>query len=310
MKTPPDVRRPRRGIDRFRAALNAGVLEEIEPWRQHPELRKLIKRWESLADPRQFLDTYAEIMVARRLLRNACTLRVEVPTRKNKRADFEVTRGAVVLYVHVKKLNLDDCTRRLYRIADCSKVLEPIDRDDVEFDVSVLGTETTEDEIRTFPRRLKKFARSAASGATLLLPDESHPVLRVEILPRGRAARPKQNPSFPRYPGPWMRDPERFKRKLAEAAAQFMPDRPNLIAVTSHWAADETDFEKTLLDFWSRTQHPAPVMGAFFRFAPEDDDFTSSLYLREARGVDQETSQLVRDVFDDQPATSQAPVAE
>jgi hypothetical protein len=299
MRRQPNDDPARRGIGRFGAALNQGVLAQIAGWCGHPELGKLISRLNTFDKRQPFLDTYAEIMVARRLVRHRCVLCVGVTTPSGKEADFEATRGAVRFYVHVKKLNLDDITRCLYRIADSTDVLERIGRD-VKFEVHVLGAEATEKEIKEFPRQLKEFGRSEPIGATLKLPDERSPVLRVRILPKGRNAWPKRTLSFPRYPGPWMRDRRRFATKLRDAYDQFMPEAVNLIAVTANCAADKEDFKRALDDFWSQEKHSASVAGAFFSFLPEDNEFTSHLCLRDAESLNQETTQLLREVFDDQ----------
>jgi hypothetical protein len=264
-------------------------------------LDKLTKRLDSMTDWSQFLDTYAECMVARRLLRHGCELRVEVPTQSGKRADFKATREDVSFYVHVKRLNLDDPTRRLFSIARRAEVLKQIKRK-VRFEAHILGPKATNQQISEFPRQLKHFGQSQPIGAQLLLPDECHPVLRVRILPEGRSRCPKLDPSFPRYPGPWLHDSDRFGKLLSKGYKQFRPVCFNLIAVTGYWAADCEDFERALRAFWLNGKHAASRAAAFFRLRRlDDDEFESLLWLRDAGSVDQQTAQLIREVFDDQP---------
>jgi hypothetical protein len=304
----PENQAAARGIAKFQHALSQPVLQEVEAWRGDPELGKLVERLDSALDPDPFRDTYAEVLVARRLLRHRCTLRVEVATPSGRTADLEATRGPVRVYVHVKRRNLDEATRRLYRIADCAAVLDHVPRDDVKFDAKLSGGEVANDEIQTFPGRLRAFGCSAAVGDTLSLPDAKPTVLRVTALPRGRAARPKLNREFPRCVA--AQDGKALKKKLRDAYQQFMPNCVNLIAVTGTHLVDEASFAKALRGFWSPNQNHASVVAAFFRFSQDEDEFESRLWWRDARSVDQQTAQLVREVFDDQPAASQATVGE
>ncbi|MBN2560038.1 MAG: hypothetical protein JXQ75_03815 [Phycisphaerae bacterium] len=306
MKKQGNVDPARRGIGRFRAHLHPGALAEIESWREHPELGKLTKRLDSMADPNRFLDTYAECMVARRLLRHRCELRVEVQIQSGKRADFEATRKDVSFYLHLKRLNLDDPTRRLFWIANSAEALERINRK-VKFEAHILGPEATNQQIQEFPRQLKHFGQSQPIGAQLLLPDACHPVLRVEILPEGRSRYPKLDRSFPRYPGSWLHDSDRFRKLLSKGYKQFNPFCFNLIAVTGYWAADWEDFERELRAFWQNGKHPASQAAAFFRLRQLDDDESKSLlWLRDAGSVDRQTAQLIREVFDDKPRSRAA----
>lgn len=301
-KKRPKDGRSKRGIDRFGARLPQEVLADIKGWREHPELGKLTRRLDSMADHNRFLDTYAECMVARRLVRHGCELRVEVQTPADKGVDFKATRGDVHLYVHVKRLNLDDSTRRFFRIASSADVLESISRF-VKFKVDVLGHEAEDQQIQQFPRQLKQFGQRQQVGATLALPDDHKPVLRVTILPQGLARQFKVNRLFPRYPGPWLREAERFGNPLSRGYKQFMPGSFNLIVVTGYWAADWRNFKKALDDFWSRGQHPELQAAAFFHLPlPDDDEFESRLWLRPGGSLEQGRAQLIRNIFDDQPA--------
>ena len=97
----------RSGLEIFAKGLHPEVVAEIRGWIKHPELSKLLNKLESMKDCEQFLDFYAEAMVARHLISQECEIKVEVPTKNGKSADFKVSKGSNTLFVHVKRLNFD-----------------------------------------------------------------------------------------------------------------------------------------------------------------------------------------------------------
>lgn len=97
----------RSGLEIFEKDLHPEVVAEIRGWTKHPELSKLLKKLESIKDWEQFLDFHAEAMVARHLISQRCEIKVEVPTKNGKSADFKVSKGSDTFFVHVKRLNFD-----------------------------------------------------------------------------------------------------------------------------------------------------------------------------------------------------------
>ncbi len=95
------------GLEIFEKDLHPEVVAEIRGWTKHPELSKLLNKLESIKDGEPFLDIYAEAMVARHLISQECEIKVEVPTKNGKSADFKVSKGSSIFFVHVKRLNFD-----------------------------------------------------------------------------------------------------------------------------------------------------------------------------------------------------------
>ena len=95
------------GLEKFKKIVHPEVVAEIRGWTKHPELSKLLKTLESIADREQFFDFYAEAMVARHLISQGCEIKVEVPTKTGKTVDFKISKGSDTFFVHVKRLNFD-----------------------------------------------------------------------------------------------------------------------------------------------------------------------------------------------------------
>ena len=89
----PRASGPNGGLERFRAELDSAVVQEIAAWEGDRELGKLYAGLQAIADREKFLNTYAEVMIARYLLARDCRLRVEVLTPAGRSCDFEVTSG-------------------------------------------------------------------------------------------------------------------------------------------------------------------------------------------------------------------------
>jgi hypothetical protein len=97
----------RSGLEKFEKDLHPEVVAVIRGWTMHSELSKLLKKLESFKDREQFFDFYAEAIVARHLISQGCEIKVEVPTKNSKSADFKVSKGSNTFFVHVKRLNFD-----------------------------------------------------------------------------------------------------------------------------------------------------------------------------------------------------------
>ncbi len=104
---------PKQGFDLFSDRLCPKAVAEIKAWESHPELGKLFGKFCNLGktQAQQFLDHYAEAMVARHFIKLGCDIRVEVSTPNRKQADFKVSLGESVIYAHLKRLNTDAKTQ-------------------------------------------------------------------------------------------------------------------------------------------------------------------------------------------------------
>src|SRR5204862_2202146 len=104
------------GLEQFGAEVNPHVLREIRSWRGERELRPIVAALEAHTERKAFFDTYAEAMVARHLLARECDVRFEIRTPTGRTADFEVSRGDVKFYLHVKRIDTDRPVTKTLRI--------------------------------------------------------------------------------------------------------------------------------------------------------------------------------------------------
>jgi len=103
----------------FRRLIGPALQAELQSWRRHTELSKLVRKLDEVSKPSQFLDHFAECAIARHFLRQGCTVAVEVPAARKRHADLELSFGNDTIYAHVKRLNPD-------RHHSQQKLLEPI----------------------------------------------------------------------------------------------------------------------------------------------------------------------------------------
>lgn len=119
----------RSGLEIFEKGLHPEVVAEIRGWTKHSELSKLLNKLESIKDQEPFLDIYAEAMVARHLISQECEIEVEVPTKKGKSADFKVSKGSNIFFVHVKRLNFDREMQHDLNVGNDPRVNDGADHD-------------------------------------------------------------------------------------------------------------------------------------------------------------------------------------
>ena len=296
-----------RGRDHFGHRLHPGVLQDIDGWTADPELGKLVNRLDSMADGQEFLDAYAEVAVARRLVQHGCAIRVEVPAQGGRTADFEASSGTSRFYVHVKRLNTDARTQKQMNLMKRLKVLERIDRPllvgiTLERDLNDVQMQALVAEAKDFirtgvpgsRRQFEQGGRIIAEG-TVITSKASGQVSLLEMAPIG-------------YPS----DELRFFRLLRKAYQQFVPDALNVVAITSPWPDDHENVEAALsglgydtwepalpeYGFWSGGRHDASQVAAFFSCPYDTDVFLSWLWLRPGAAIDPVTLRLLRRVFD------------
>jgi len=95
------------GLEIFEEISHPAVVAKIRGWANHPERSKILHTLESQKKQEPFSDIYAEAMIARYLISKGCELKVEVPTKNGKSADFKVSKGGNAFFVHVKRSNFD-----------------------------------------------------------------------------------------------------------------------------------------------------------------------------------------------------------
>jgi len=150
------------GLKKFEKDLNTEVVAEINGWEKHPELSKLLKILQSIKDPQQFQDHYAEAMVARHLIRHGCELQVEVLTVNCGRADLKVSKSSNTFFVHIKRTNLDKETTKNLKINTRLNCLRKIRR---PITVSLIPYKSlTDQEMQYCCKEAKEFIENASEG--------------------------------------------------------------------------------------------------------------------------------------------------
>ena len=292
------------GIESFGTHLCPEVVTEIESWDVHPELSKLLEKLRSVKDAQQFLDHYAEAMVARYFVSRGCELRVEVLTTAARTADLCVLKNGLVFYVHVKRLHLDELNEKEIRVQnrlwDLKKIRRPV------ILLAQLWKIPTDEDMQVIYRRLKEFVQTADIGETISMKGHScdeiaqftivseHKGQSVQVVPMGTIKH--------------VDDQKRFYKKLSKAYKQFVCGAINVILVTSLWGNDIEDFEWALLGttyevrgmppdspviesgrkddgFWSQNKHPESFVVGWFNFEAREDHIDFTVWYRENYAV-------------------------
>lgn len=288
-------------LQRFGAGLNVEVLGDVEGWARDPALASLHATLDRHTNPKSFMDTYAEALVARHLRRRACDLRFEVPTPTGKACDFEVVHDDAVLYLHVKRLDTDRPIRKRLTISSRLRILERIERPYVvsvrwhegagDADMQRLVAQATEfigharvgDELA-----VRDDAGREIGGVLIVAPWEGRHVTLVIGLPSGFAD-----------------ETLRFRRLLRRAHRQFMPRAANVILVCSSEPNDVKEFESALLGshverwdafpakgeriahgragdgFWHGRRHPDSRVAGWFQLDPDASGIEAVMRFRE-----------------------------
>lgn len=287
-----------RAMERFRARLAPAALDLVESWRDHCALGKLVRRLDSQSDWQRFLDTLAEVEIARRLISACPDILVEAPTCGGKHADFALCLGGQELYVHVKRLNTDKHTRKQDNISSRISKLEKIDR---PLRVSVrLQDDLTDAQMQTFVNQAFRFLSRAGVGEVFTFEPSGTRLAQCEILGEHDGTHVRLNRMSMMG---FLADHERFQELLSDAYKQRMPKASNLTAITSDYPADRVDFERALLGttfetasgpappsghtaagrlddgFWSAGKHAECQFAVFFQFSARSGNFSSTLWI-------------------------------
>jgi hypothetical protein len=119
------------GLDNFASGVQPDALRDVLAWRDHPTLAALLAKQESHTERKPFFDSWVEALLARHMLARGCALKFEVPTPHDRRADFEVLRDGLTVFLHLKRLDSDPAGRPPHKrlmVSSHLRVLERIRR--------------------------------------------------------------------------------------------------------------------------------------------------------------------------------------
>ena len=281
------------GFKIFVKDLNQEIVAEINGWEKHPELSKLLKKLQSIKDPQQFQNHYAEAMVARHLIRQGCELQVEVPTANGKKADFKVSKSSNTFFIHIKRTNLDKETTKNLKINTRLNCLRKIRRPII---VSLIHYKSlTDQEMQYCCKEAKEFIENASEGEKKEIKNMNDEVLaEFEIGPCHNGQHVKFDPIL--LGAICGGDDTRIYEQLSHAYKRFMPEAINIILVTSAWRDDASieDLQEAVDDFWSDRKHSCSKIIGWFMFEPRGSRTDFKLFFRD----NYENPQYIVDVFE------------
>lgn len=245
------------GLDLFASELNPDVLREVRGWGDRQSAKwhdgaALLAKLQSHTERKAFFDSWVEAMLARHLLARGCELRFEVPTPHERRADFQVSREGVTFFLHLKRIDTDQPSRRHMIISSRLRVLERIRRPYV---VQVRWHDgVTEEQMQMLVHQAEEFIQHAHLGEEMRAIDhDGREIGGVRILaphPAGRDGGGAEHVSVTiGLPSGFIDHSPRMRRLLNRAYEQFMPggEAVNVIVVASNHDDDVIDFESALL---------------------------------------------------------------
>lgn len=273
----------------FRNRMHASVRAELDNWKAHPELAKIVSRLDSVSRHDQFLDCFAEYAIARLFVNSGCQLFVEVETQKGKRADFKVSKGGSLLYAHIKRLNPDETHARQEKLEPLFAPLEKI-KNPIYVQLH-LRPNLTHDQSLIVVKLAAPFILRATIGDEFALSENGVDFGIAHVLGESGSDRAAVWVDFGMQE---CTDRDRMPKKLSQAYDQFMPDKANIIFLACNWATEydltefenilfgstwgETIFDSNLMEFrtvrtgrksdgfWSGEKHPDSQAVCFFRF--------------------------------------------
>lgn len=259
------------GFKKFEKDLNPEVVAEIKGWEKYPELSKLLKKLQSTKDWEQFLDYYAEAMVARHLIRQGCELQVEFPTANGKNADFKVSKVSDTFFIHVKRLNFDE---EMQHDLNIGTRLDSLRKKGIGY---LFNKSLTDEEMQYFYKEANRFSKKSKAGERKVITSRIGEVL-------GECDKVKNGqPTTTVYSVKDVDESHRFSNKLKEAYKQFMPDGLNVILATSAWRDDASieDLREAVDDFWFVGKHRFSNIIGWFTFEPRGNSTDFELFFRE-----------------------------
>ena len=261
--------RKKMGLDLFEKNLHPGIVADIREWAKNPELSKLLIKLQSLKDWQQFLNHYAEAIVARYLINQECEIKVEVPTINGKSADFEVSKSSETFFVHVKRLNFDEEMQNDFNVGTR---LDRLRKEGIGF---LFYKSLTDLEMQQFYKEARSFSREAKDGDSKEIKSKSGEVL-------GECDKIKNGQSTTVYSVKSVDYSDRYSKKLKDAYEQFMPDSKNVILVTSAWrdSASIEELQESLEDFWFDGKNSCSNIIGWFEFDPRGDSVDFKMFFR------------------------------
>lgn len=220
------------------------VRKELEDWKKHPELSKIVRRMESISRADKFLDTFAEYAIARRFFRSGRKIEVEVPTANGKSADLRVSNESSSLYAHIKRLNLDEIRSRQGRLAPMFARLKKIKRP-IQVEIC-LHPDLTPSQWKAAVNAAEPFIQEAVKGDRMVLLHEGVELGTALVLGDSGS---DHTAIYVSHGVQECTNRRRMPNKLSDANTQFMPGATNIIflGLDSTTRDDLVEFENTLL---------------------------------------------------------------
>lgn len=322
------------GLDNFAGELQPDALRDVLSWRDHPTLAALLAKLKSHTERKAFFDSWAEALLARHLLAKGCSLKFEVPTPHDRRADFQVTRDGsdTTFYLHLKRLDSDRPVRRHLRISSRLRMLERIRR---PYIVQVRWHEDlSDDQMQLLVQQAEEFILHGHVGDEMRARDhDGREVGGVRIIAPNNGGGEEFVSVTIGLPTGFIDLSPRMRRLLNRAHEQFMPGRgagagrtgaaANVIVLSSNHDEDVNDFESALLGshierwdqfpprgqriahgrapdgFWHGRGFADSAYAVWMKFSPKDQAFRSRLYVRESVHPDEQATRLLKSLFED-----------
>jgi len=140
--------------------LHPKLQKDLASWAMDAELQKLAKRLAEQKDAGQYLDTLAEVFMARRLRQAGFLLRVEV-----EKCDLEARHNGLEVYLHIKRLNLGAAFQRQFDLANRLHDLEQLS---IPLCISVgWNHDLTDSEMQVVYSQAKSWLPTASVGNIL-----------------------------------------------------------------------------------------------------------------------------------------------
>ncbi|UCD76874.1 MAG: hypothetical protein JSV91_08085 [Phycisphaerales bacterium] len=312
---------PSGGLKQFRDQINQDVLDDILSWDGHACLHKLAANLRAHRRRKAFLDTFAEAMMARRLLSRGCDLEFEVPTPQGKRCDFQVRVGGQQFFLHVKRVETGRPVRKKLTVSSRLKYLERINRPYV---VSIHWRDgLTDEQMQHFVTGAADFIQRASVGDELNIQSDVEGELgRVRVVAPWSGSHVTLAIGLP---SGFIDEAPRIRKLMRKAYQQFMPSATNVILICTSHADDADDFETALLGshverwdkfpprgrriahgraadgFWSGKRFADSRAAGWFWISPERAEPSCRLWLRPGFDPDDPLPEVLRCLFDTAP---------
>lgn len=308
------------GLTLFADEINPGLVARMRPWEGDSNLGRLWSALRSHTERKAFLDTYAEALIALHLTARGCRLRFEVPTPRGRRCDFEVERGELKFYLHLKRLDTDRPARNPRKLLEVSSSLRVLERIARPYIVQVRWLdELRHDQVQRLVKQAAEFIHHARLGDELRAVDvDGREIGGVRIVA------PWDGPHVSvtmGLPSGFIDHAPRFRRLLQRAYQQFMPRAANVILIASSHEGDSADFENALLGshierwdafpprgqrlahgrdvdgFWHARRFSESNLAGWFCFSHQRAAVHIRLWQRDVGSMDQRTRAMIQDLF-------------